>query len=232
MIFLQGEGFSLFELLAEADFVVLTVLIILLLASAMSWGVIFEKLFTLPAAMKSSKQFENEFWDGRADLKSAGDGNPAANVFAAASREWDGLNGPSLTPTAADAMVARADLAMQATVDKEVAKAGKWTGFLATVASASPFIGLLGTVWGIMNAFIEIGAKNDTSLATVAGPIAEALFATALGLVAAIPATIFYNKFTGDLNRFADQLDSFSKLVQGHLSRKAYEWVDSGAKGK
>ncbi|MEO1029155.1 MAG: protein TolQ, partial [Pseudomonadota bacterium] len=137
MIYLQAEGLSLFELLADADAVVWVVLIILLLASAISWGVIFEKLFSLPSLAKKSRQFEADFWAGQADTNAAGDKNAAANVFAAASREWDKLKGPSLTPEEADAMVARAGLVMQATVDQEIAQAGRWNGFLASVSSAS-----------------------------------------------------------------------------------------------
>ena len=120
-----------------------------------------------------------------------------------------------------EVLVDRAERAMRATVDREVGKATRGTGVLATVGSASPFIGLFGTVWGIMYAFINISANNDTSLANVAGPIAEALFATGLGLIAAIPAVIFYNKFTGDIARFADQLDAFSQDILVRLSRRA-----------
>ena len=122
-------------------------------------------------------------------------------------------------------MVERAERAMRATVDREIGKAGRGLGVLASVGSVSPFIGLFGTVWGIMNAFVNIAAKQDTSLGTVAGPIAEALFATGLGLVAAIPAVIFYNKYTGDLTRFADQLDTFAQDVLVRLSRRASDRV-------
>jgi biopolymer transport protein TolQ len=110
---------------------------------------------------------------------------------------------------------------MRAAVDREVGQAGKGLSVLATIGSASPFIGLFGTVWGIMNAFLNIAEQQDTSLGTVAGPIAEALFATGLGLVAAIPAVIFYNKFTSDLTQLADQLDAFSQDVLVRLSRRA-----------
>ena len=230
MIFLQAsEGFSLIELLADADGIVLSVLIILFLASALSWGVIFEKLFTLPKRVKQAASYEDDFWKGQS--RGGDPNNSAAKVFAAASREWDALKGPKLTTEQATAMMDRAERAMQATVDREIASASKWNGFLATVGSTSPFIGLLGTVYGILVAFVEIGTSGENTLSAVAGPIAEALFATAMGLVAAIPAVVFYNKFSGDLNRFADQLDAFSKDVLVHLSRKASEWIDSGAKG-
>ena len=112
---------------------------------------------------------------------------------------------------------------MRAAVDREIGRAGNGLGILATIGSASPFIGLFGTVWGIMNAFLNIAEQQDTSLGTVAGPIAEALFATGMGLVAAIPAVIFYNKFTGDLTKLGDQLDTFSQDVLVRLSRRASE---------
>lgn len=228
MIYLNS--FSLVDLLAEADIVVIGVLLILLIASALSWGIIFEKLFTLSSTVKKASAFEESFWAGQTRT-SPEDENAAAKVFAAASREWDALKGPGLTQAQADAMMDRAQMSMQATIDREIAKASKWNGFLATVGSTSPFIGLFGTVYGILIAFVQIGESGEAYLAAVAGPIAEALFATAMGLVAAIPAVVFYNKFSGDLNRFADQLDAFSKDVLVHLSRKSSEWIDSGAKG-
>ena len=110
---------------------------------------------------------------------------------------------------------------MGVAIQREMERLERWMVFLATVGSAAPFIGLFGTVWGIMNAFLNIAEQQDTSLGTVAGPIAEALFATGLGLVAAIPAVIFYNKFTSDLTQLADQLDAFSQDVLVRLSRRA-----------
>ncbi|MEL7128534.1 MAG: MotA/TolQ/ExbB proton channel family protein [Pseudomonadota bacterium] len=219
-----ASDFSLVSLLLEAHIVVRLVLLSLVIASLWSWAVIIEKWFSLGSLRKSSQRFEDAFWSGRSDglegRPGQGGGDPAARVFAAASREWNDAR-----RVASDAeigpLVDRAERAMRATVDREVGRASRGTGVLATVGSASPFIGLFGTVWGIMYAFINISANNDTSLANVAGPIAEALFATGLGLVAAIPATIFYNKFTGDIARFADQLDTFSQDILVRLSRRA-----------
>ncbi|MEE9380131.1 MAG: protein TolQ [Hyphomonadaceae bacterium] len=215
---------SIMGLLSDADPIVKLVLLSLIFASIWSWAVIIEKTFTLGGARKKSLKFEEGFWSGRGDDYESrpGDGNTdaASRVFAAASREWSDAR-RSTSPEETSSMVDRAERAMRATVDREVGKAGKGLGILASVGSVSPFIGLLGTVWGIMNAFLNIAAKQDTSLGTVAGPIAEALFATALGLVAAIPAVIFYNKFTGDLTKFADQLDTFSQDVLVRLSRRA-----------
>ena len=219
--------FSLFSLIMAADPVVKLVLLFLLLASIWSWMVIGEKLFSLGGLRKKSRQFEEAFWSGRTedfDMRPGQATNDAASrVFAAAAREWSDARRQSHNPAEAAAIVSRAERSMRAAVDRELGRAGSGLGVLATIGSASPFIGLFGTVWGIMNAFLNIAEQQDTSLGTVAGPIAEALFATGLGLVAAIPAVIFYNKFTGDLTKPGDQLDTFSQDVLVRLSRRASE---------
>jgi biopolymer transport protein TolQ len=220
-----SSGFSLIALLGEADIVVKLVLVALLLASIWSWIVIGEKLFSLGGLKKSALAFEEAFWNGRAgefDLRPGQGGrDPASRVFVSAAREWQDAGKSLATPAEASAIVMRAERAMRAAVDRELGRAGNGLSILATIGSASPFIGLFGTVWGIMNAFLKIAEAQDTSLGTVAGPIAEALFATGLGLIAAIPAVIFYNKFTADLTKLGDQLDSFSQDVLVRLSRRA-----------
>ena len=220
-----SSGFSLITLLGEADIVVKLVLVALLLASIWSWIVIGEKLFSLGGLKKSALAFEEAFWNGRAgefDLRPGQGGrDPASRVFVSAAREWQDAGKSLATPAEASAIVMRAERAMRAAVDRELGRAGNGLSILATIGSASPFIGLFGTVWGIMNAFLKIAEAQDTSLGTVAGPIAEALFATGLGLIAAIPAVIFYNKFTADLTKLGDQLDSFSQDVLVRLSRRA-----------
>jgi biopolymer transport protein TolQ len=220
-----SSGFSLIALLGEADIVVKLVLLALLLASIWSWIVIGEKLFSLGGLKKSALAFEEAFWNGRAgefDLRPGQGGkDPASRVFVSAAREWQDAGKSLATPAEASAIVMRAERSMRAAVDRELARAGNGLSILATIGSASPFIGLFGTVWGIMNAFLKIAEAQDTSLGTVAGPIAEALFATGLGLIAAIPAVIFYNKFTADLTKLGDQLDSFSQDVLVRLSRRA-----------
>nr|WP_321360018.1 MotA/TolQ/ExbB proton channel family protein [uncultured Hyphomonas sp.] len=221
----SNTDFSLIALIFEADPVVKLVMFMLFLASVWSWIVIGEKLFSLGSARKKARQFEDAFWNGRTeelDLRpGSGGGDAASRVFQAAAREWSDARRVPPGSGEASALVDRAERSMRATVDRELGRAGSGLGVLATIGSASPFIGLFGTVWGIMNAFLNIAAQQDTSLGTVAGPIAEALFATGMGLVAAIPAVIFYNKFTGDLTRFADQLDAFSQDVLVRLSRRA-----------
>ncbi len=220
-----SSGFSLITLLGEADIIVKLVLVVLLLDSIWSWIVIGEKLFSLGALRKSALAFEEAFWNGRAgefDLRPGQGGrDPASRVFVSAAREWQDAGKSLATPAEASAIVMRAERSMRAAVDRELGRAGNGLSILATIGSASPFIGLFGTVWGIMNAFLSIAEAQDTSLGTVAGPIAEALFATGLGLIAAIPAVIFYNKFTADLTRLGDQLDSFSQDVLVRLSRRA-----------
>ena len=219
--------FSLFVLLGEADIVVKLVLVALLLASIWSWIIIGEKIFSLGGLKKASLAFEEAFWNGRAgefDLRPGQGGkDPASRVFVSCAREWQDAGRALATPAEASAIVMRAERSMRAAVDREIGRASGGLSILATIGSASPFIGLFGTVWGIMNAFLNIAEQQDTSLGTVAGPIAEALFATGLGLVAAIPAVIFYNKFTADLTKLADQLDSFSQDVLVRLSRRASE---------
>lgn len=227
----SSADFSLVGLIAEADPVVKLVLIVLLIASLWSWIVIGEKWFGLGGARKRARKFEEAFWSGRSDDFEMRPGDSARDaagrVFAAAAREWSDARRGGHTPAEANAIVARAERSMRAATDREISKAGSGLGVLATIGSASPFIGLFGTVWGIMNAFLNIAEQQDTSLGTVAGPIAEALFATGLGLVAAIPAVIFYNKFTGDLTKFGDQLDAFSQDILVRLSRRTAETAGS-----
>jgi len=223
-----GE-FSIIGLLLDAHIVVQIVLVILIIASLWSWSVILEKWFSLGGTRKAAAKFEDSFWTGGVDDmmgRPGGDSsNAASRVFAAASREWTEARRVS-DPGVASGLVDRAERAVRAAVDREIGKVSRGTGVLAIVSSASPFIGLFGTVWGIMYAFINIATSQDTSLGVVAGPIAEALFATGLGLVAAIPASIFYNKFTGEISAFADQLDTFSQDVLVRMSRRAADNVE------
>lgn len=224
---ITGESdFSLIGLLLEADIVVQLVMLILVIASIWSWAIIIEKWFALSSARKKSAQYEEAFWSGRLEDMESRPGagsDPASRVFSSISREWNDARRGVASAGEAKAVVERAERSMRAAVDREMNKQSGGLGVLASVASASPFIGLFGTVWGIMNAFLKIGEAGDASLVTTAGPIAEALFATGLGLVAAIPATIFYNKFSTDLNRLADQLDTFSQDVLVRLSRRGSE---------
>ncbi len=218
-------GFSMAELLLGADPVVQAVLVALVIASIWSWAVIVEKYFAIGGARKKAEDFEDAFWGGRSSELDMRPGqapdSAGARLFASISREWQEARASQLANPMP--LIDRAERSLRATTDRELSQLGAGVGALATIGSASPFIGLFGTVWGIMNAFINISAQEDTSLAVVGGPIAEALFATGLGLIAAIPAVIFYNKFSGDLNRYGDLMDAFSQDLLVRLSRRASE---------
>ena len=217
----QGT-FSMLELLLAADPVVKAVLIALVIASIWSWAVVAEKLFAIGGARKKADEFEEAFWNGRADDYEMRPGqnpdNAGARLFAAISREW--RDAKAITPAEHGALVARAERSLRATVDREVGKISNGIGALATIGSASPFIGLFGTVWGIKNAFEEIAIQQNTNLATVAPGIAEALLATGLGLLAAIPAVIFYNKLSADSARIVGGYEAFADEFSTILSRQ------------
>jgi biopolymer transport protein TolQ len=221
---------SILTLFLQADIIVKTVLFLLLVASFWSWAVIFDKISKLRRLRRDAEQFEESFWSG-GSLDDLYDriGNrpidPMSAVFAAAMREWrrsvaKGLVG---TNTMRTSLQERIERVMGVTVGREMERLERFMPFLATVGSTAPFVGLFGTVWGIMNSFNSIAAAKNTSLAVVAPGIAEALFATALGLVAAIPAVIAYNKFSTDFSRYAGRLDAFATEFSAILSRQLDE---------
>ncbi|HEX8901131.1 protein TolQ [Vitreimonas sp.] len=224
-----AEQITVLSLFLQADPVVKAVMLILAIASIWSWAVAVDKWLQFGDLEQSARKFEREFFSGRSvdELDDRGGDRPRdalSRVFAAAAREFREARRTGLpTGDAANLLLARADRLMQAQVSRELGRASRNLGVLATVGAAAPFIGLFGTVWGIMNAFTNIAQQQQTNLAVVAPGIAEALFATGLGLVAAIPAVIFYNKFSGDLDRFADRLETFSDEVAARLSRRLGE---------
>lgn len=218
-----AEQFSIFAMIFEADWVVQSVMAILVLASIWCWAIIFEKLLTVRRLNRRSDEFEQAFWSGKSlddlfDRIASNPRDPMSAVFAAAMREWRrvGTSSSSLKVGLAD----RIERVMQITVHREMDRAEKYMTFLATTGATAPFIGLFGTVWGIMNSFQSIAISSNTSLAVVAPGIAEALFATALGLLAAIPAVVAYNKLSRDLDRYAGRLDSFAGEFSAILSRE------------
>ncbi len=221
--------FSLVSLFFQADIVVQSVMVGLVLASFWSWAIIFDKTARFGRAKKKSDRFEQVFWSGKSldELyKNIGQkpDNPMAVVFVSAMREWRrSFESGSVSGSLAASVKERIDRVMSVTVAREVGRLERQLGFLATVGSTAPFVGLFGTVWGIMNSFRAIAMSHDTNLAVVAPGIAEALFATALGLVAAIPAVVAYNKFSNDLNRYATRLDGFSDEFSAILSRQLDE---------
>jgi len=206
-----STDFSLVQLFLRADFVVKSVIIILIAASVYSWALIFEKQRLFKKIEKSTSNFEEKFWKSKSaenfyNNLSNRDKDPLANIFQSAMVEL--LKTKSKSSSVQSARVSRV---LEISGDKEIKLIEKHFTFLATVGSTAPFIGLFGTVWGIMNSFQSIAISRNTSLAIVAPGIAEALFATALGLLAAVPAVIAYNKFTSDSRKYSGRIENFSK---------------------
>ena len=219
-----GE-FTFYSLFTRAGWVVKAVMVILAIASLWSWAVAVDKFITFRLLKQRAQKFEDTFWSGRTleDLSSglANDiRDPMARVFAAAMREWEESKASGIKGDPDGMVTQRIDRVMNLVVNRELTKAERGLNVLATVGSASVFIGLFGTVWGIMNSFRAIAVSQNTNLAVVAPGIAEALFATALGLIAAIPAVIFYNKFSNDLDRYAGRLEGYADELSAILSRK------------
>jgi len=206
-----STDFSLLQLFLRADFIVKGVIIILILASVYSWALIFEKYKLFKKIEKSTSIFEDQFWKSKSaesfyNSLTNKEKDPVANVFQSAMAELVKTKSKSLTIQSA-----RVSRILEISTDREIRLIEKHFTFLATVGSTAPFIGLFGTVWGIMNSFQSIAISRNTSLAIVAPGIAEALFATALGLLAAIPAVIAYNKFNSDSIRYGARIENFSK---------------------
>jgi biopolymer transport protein TolQ len=224
---------SLWGLFLKADLVVKLVMIILLLASFWCWAIIVEKIIRFRRLSGQADDFEEAFWSG-GSLEDLYDGmhgqaeHPLENLFASAMKEWRRSSSRGLTGD--DQLHAgitdRIGQVMQLTMNREMEVLERYLSFLATVGSTAPFIGLFGTVWGIMNSFQAIAMSKNTNLAVVAPGIAEALFATAMGLVAAIPAVVAYNKFSTDLGRYGNRLESFAGEFAAILSRQLDEKVN------
>ena len=217
--------FSMISLFLRADLVVKSVIIILLLSSVWCWAIIFDKLTSVRRLNKRSNDFEHAFWSGGSlddlyDRIAAKPQDPMSAIFVAAMREWRRLPSNANGSTTNIGLTDRIDRVMQITLSREMDRAERYMTFLATTGSTAPFIGLFGTVWGIMNSFQSIAISKNTSLAVVAPGIAEALFATALGLLAAIPAVVAYNKLTRDLDRYSNRLESFAGEFSAILSRE------------
>jgi biopolymer transport protein TolQ len=221
-----GTALSPWALFMQADVVVKAVMIGLLLASIWSWTIIFEKIVNLRRLNSRADQFETAFWSGGAvddlyDRISGHPPDPMSAVFVAAMREWRRFASRHPSDDAPPgALGERVERVMQITANRELDRVERYMTFLASTGSTAPFIGLFGTVWGIMNSFQAIGATKNTSLAVVAPGIAEALFATALGLLAAIPAVLAYNKLSRDLDRYAGRISGFAGEFMAILSRQ------------
>ena len=204
-----NTDFSLMSLFLRADIIVKSVIIILIVCSIYSWAVIIEKFRLFRKINKSSEEFEEKFWNSKS-AENFYNGlptnleDPMALVF---QDSMESLLKKKSKTNISERMTAMLEVG----VEKQMTKIEKGFTFLATVGSTAPFIGLFGTVWGIMNSFQSIAISRNTSLAIVAPGIAEALFATALGLLAAIPAVIAYNKFNTDSQKYSQKLENFSK---------------------
>jgi biopolymer transport protein TolQ len=223
-----GGDLSLWGLFMQADIVVKLVMVGLLAASIWVWAIVFEKWTSIRRINKAADGFEDRFWSGGSlddlyEQEGTRPTNPMAAVFGAAMAEWR----RSARVVGADVSHAgvreRIDRAITVTVGREMERQERWMIFLASVGATAPFIGLFGTVWGIMHSFSAIAAMHNTNLAVVAPGIAEALFATAIGLVAAIPAVLAYNKISTDLARYAARLEAFGAEFAAILSRQSEE---------
>ncbi len=226
-----SHDLSVIGLFLQSDAIVKLVMLILLLASFWSWAVIFDKVIRIRRLRQAASSFEETFWSGGSldDLyERVGQRppDPMTAVFSAAMREWRRSAAKNLlgTPGMRASLQQRIErVMMTVTVGREMERVERFMAFLATVGSTAPFVGLFGTVWGIMDSFQSIAATKNTSLAVVAPGIAESLFATALGLVAAIPAVVAYNKLATDFGRYAGRLEAFAGEFSAILSRQLDE---------
>lgn len=238
---LGGTGshdLSMIGLFLQADIIVKIVMLTLIVSSVWCWAIIFEKRSILAKLTKRARKFEDAFWSGepldklyQRIKKSPHD--PLLKTFSAGMEEWQNTVSGGL-PDKEELQASlrqRVERAMTVTISREMQRLERGMTFLATVGSTAPFIGLFGTVWGIMNSFTAIAQTNNTSLAVVAPGIAEALFATALGLVAAIPAVVAYNGYSNRLGRYAARLDGFVTDFVAILSRHL-ENQDRGKGGR
>ncbi|MFZ5668870.1 MAG: protein TolQ [Pseudomonadota bacterium] len=226
----SADTFSLFVLWTNADWVVRLVMIGLALASLWSWAVIIDKLFRFGALNAEANRFEDKVGSGRpledVAQEAGGSKHPLPRLLNAALREWKEARARgAIGDTQTALLIQRIDRVLDSHIARESQKVEDGLGSLAIVATASPFVGLFGTVWGIMHAFQNIAIEKNTSLAVVAPAIAEALFATAIGLAAAIPAYIAYNKFSTDAGKFAARLEGFADDLSTAIQRRLAEKI-------
>lgn len=225
-----GQGLSMWGLFMGADPIIKLVMILLLLASFWCWTIIINKVFRLRHLNATADLFEESFWSGGAlddlyDRINNRPQDPLSAIFCAAMREWrrSVSKGLSRDSDSRGTLNQRIERVMQLTINREMDQLERHMGFLASTGSTATFVGLFGTVLGIMNSFQSIAAQQNTNLAVVAPGIAEALFATAIGLIAAIPAMVAYNKISSDLGRYANRLDAFASEFSSIISRQLDE---------
>jgi biopolymer transport protein TolQ len=220
----MNHDFSIVELMLNASWVVQAVVALLITVSVISWAAIFRKVFALKRVKRLTDEFERDFWSGAnlndlylAATRNARDGSPMERIFASGMREFHKLRERRITQP--DALLDGARRAMRASYQRELDALEVNLSFLGSVGSVSPYVGLFGTVWGIMHAFTGLAALTQVTLATVAPGIAEALVATAIGLFAAIPAVVAYNRFTHEIDRAANGLETFMEEFSNILHR-------------
>ena len=220
----MNQDLSIFQLVLHASFVVQLVMALLMAVSITSWAAIFRKLFALKRIKTLNEAFERDFWSGTnlndlfsAASKNASQGGPMERIFASGMREFQKLRERRITDVGS--LMDGARRAMRASFQREMDVIEANLSFLATVGSVSPYVGLFGTVWGIMHAFTGLAALTQVTLATVAPGIAAALVATAIGLFAAIPAVVAYNRFARDIDRIATQQETFIEEFSNILQR-------------
>jgi biopolymer transport protein TolQ len=222
-----AHDFSIIGMFMNADFVVQGVMLLLIFASIWCWAIIFEKWFLFNKIRQKATRFENDFWSSEAldkfyEKTKKRANHPMAIIFVAAMEEWFRSKNSNNQDAQGIKLSLRERIVqvMQVARNREMEHVESGLGFLATTGAAAPFIGLFGTVWGIMNSFQAIALSKNTSLVAVAPGISEALFATAIGLFAAIPAVIAYNKFSNEVARFSNKLEDFSTEFDTILSRQ------------
>tara|TARA_B100001013_G_scaffold305243_1_gene207945 strand:+ start:237 stop:959 length:723 start_codon:yes stop_codon:yes gene_type:complete len=222
----QELNFSVWMLFLKADLIVKLVMLVLIVASVWCWAIIIEKSLRLKRLNSDAAEFEGSFWSGGSldtlyDKIGTLPKDPMAAIFVSAMKEWRRSNDSGVTSADhGSSLTDRIDRVMDVTLNREIERVERQITILASTGSTAPFIGLFGTVWGIMNSFQSIAISKNTSLAVVAPGIAEALFATALGLLAAVPAVIAYNKISKDVDRYAARLEDFSNEFSAIISRQ------------
>ncbi len=229
----MNQNLSIIHLVLHASWIVQVVMLMLVLVSVSSWAAIFRKLFALGRVKSLNDKFEREFWSGTsmselyaAAAKNAKGSGPMERIFASGMREFQKLRERRIIDSGT--LMDGARRAMRASFQREMDVVEIHLSFLASVGSVSPYLGLFGTVWGIMHAFTGLGALQQVTLATVAPGIAEALVATAIGLFAAIPAVVAYNRFARDIDRIANRLETFIEEFSNILQRNVGTTSASG----
>ena len=226
-----NQGLSMFSLFAQASWVVKSIIVLLIGCSFWSWTVMFAKFTMLSKLKKNANRFEDAFWNcGSIDVFfeniNAKSDDPFVSVFITGMKEWKRAKELIKTTIGGISLGDRVVRVMDVTVGREIDYLEQHLGFLATVGSTAPFVGLFGTVWGIMNSFEAIGISQNTNLAAVAPGIAEALFTTALGLIIIIPAVVAYNKIANEINRYRTRLEAFVDEFSAIISRQMEDSED------